>query len=127
MTKQFRKFFQEIIVDVFAVCLITFIIFFLAEDWLPGLVANYVRLEFLLLFCLLAGLLAAIFGKPRKIKTARWVWTLGGGGMAVLFILPRVADLGGWLGYLIAVLGGLAVGLVVFLAGRKQQTINKRT
>ncbi|PIP18052.1 MAG: hypothetical protein COY82_01625 [Parcubacteria group bacterium CG_4_10_14_0_8_um_filter_35_7] len=60
-----------LISDIFKISLGTFIVYFLLEQMKGGFISNYLNLNFLLIFCIISGIITAALHKEREQEEKR--------------------------------------------------------
>lgn len=62
------QFFRRLVHDVFAISLVTFVVYFFADVIKPGLVTNYINLNMLLLFVIASGIATVLTDQEKKVE-----------------------------------------------------------
>ena len=123
--KHSKWFVVELAKAIFPIALITYLVYFLFDDLLPGSVSNYINLNWVLAICLIAGVLS-VFTKEKireKLAITKKDYTF----IVVLAILGGVLiwwktkELG-WLSWVISIISGALIVIISVLLLKEEET-----
>jgi hypothetical protein len=111
---------QEIIKEIFKISLISYLLFYLVENFKAGFISDYFNLNILLIITIISGVLT-VGGKKeveerevKKIKVKDYVFIIVLGAVAAGLIYYSIKEIGK-LAYLISIVSGVIVILISIL------------
>lgn len=120
---------QEIVKEVFQISLISYLVFYLIEDFKPGFITNYFNLNIILILTIISGIITVLFeGKEssfetgheekvpeeKKIKKIDYLFIVVLGVVAAIIIFFKIKSLG-WLAPIISIISGIIIILISIL------------
>lgn len=118
MKTNLKDFFLKVDKDIFIISLITFVVYFFFDYFDPGFVSNYFNLGYLLIVCLVSGMLFVIMDKE-KIKSEPKKWSLGNYSLVLgisflggLLVFEETRELG-WLSYFLGFISLVLIFLLI--------------
>lgn len=112
--------FKKIVNEIFTMALITYLLFYLIEDFNNGFIINYFNLNILLIITIISGILMVLTvpeaeeRKPEPIKTRNYIFIVVLGIMATALIYFGIKEIGK-LALIIAPISGLIIILISIL------------
>lgn len=122
--KHSKWFITEVCKAIFPVALIAYLVFFLIDDLLPGLISWHLNLNIILAICAISGVLS-IFAKE-EIKEKPTITKRDYAFIAVLAILGtvliwwKIKELG-WLSWVISIISGVLIVIISVLLLREEE------
>ena len=116
--KDNRWFVIELSKSIFPIVLITYLIYFLFEDFLPGLISDHLSLNWILVICAITGFLSLFTKEEKEKKTALtkkdYIFIIILAILGTLLIWQKIKELG-WLSWVIAVISGVLIVIISLL------------
>ncbi len=122
---QIKRVFEALISEIFQASLLSYLVLYVLEDFIPGFVSKYLDINIMLGVVVASGVLTVLFRgweepqRDHKTKSSKWIWknvvlivvlSIAGGCL----VFWRLKDLGA-ISAPIAILSGIIILLVSLL------------
>jgi len=118
-----KWFILELAKAIFPIALITYLVYFLFDDLLPGLISNYINLNLILAICVIAGVLS-VFVKEKVEKQAitkkDYTFIIVLAILGGVLIWWKTKELG-WLSWIISIISGVLIVIISVLLLKEEE------